>query len=86
MSFELCARAQKKGRTSVFLNDSLALGVEYRTKPDNLSVFREDNFQDVFVAYLPNKHLALTAAYARLVTIADKKDQDALYLSVQGSF
>jgi hypothetical protein len=79
-------RPRFEGSAALFLNDNLALGLEYRTKPDNLSVFTEDSFQDVFVAYLPNKHLALTAAYARLGTIADKKDRDALYLSVQGSF
>ena len=78
-SYRLCF----EGSTAVFLNDNLALGVEYRRKRDNLSVFREDSFEGVFVAYLPNKHLALTAAYARLGTIADKKDQDALYLSMQ---
>jgi Protein of unknown function (DUF3034) len=81
-SYRLCF----EGSAAVFLNDNLALGAEYRAKPDNLSVFREDSFQDVFVTYLPNKLLALTAAFARLGTIADKKDQDALYLSVQGSF
>ena len=79
-------RARFEGSAAVFLNDALALGVEYRAKPDNLSVFREDRFLDVFLAYLPNKHLALTAAYARLGTIADKNDQNAVYLSVQSGF
>lgn len=70
----------------VFLNDNLLLGAEYRHKPDNLSVFREDAFRDVFITFLPSKYAAFTMAYAKLGNIADKRDQDALYLSLQLSF
>ena len=70
----------------VFLNDNLLIGAEYRQKPDNLSVFREDAFKDVFIAFLPAKYVALTAAYTKYGNIADKPNQRALYLSVQVSF
>ena len=70
----------------VFLHDRLLLGAEYRQKPDNLSAFREQDFYDVFVAFLPAKRASITAAYAQLGQIADKQDQEALYLSLQLSF
>lgn len=68
---------------AVMLTDQLVLGAEYRTKPDNLSVFREEDWKDVFVAWFPNKYVAVTAAYAKLGTIAGKPSQGGGYLSVQ---
>lgn len=69
-----------------FLNDNLVLGVEYRQKPDDLSVFREDDFKDVFLAWIPVKYVSLTVAYADLGNIADKAHQRGSYLSLQGSW
>lgn len=57
--------------------------MEYRHKPNNLSVYQEDSYRDVFVAWMPNKRVAITLAYAQLGTVADKADQDALYASLQ---
>ena len=70
----------------MLLLDQLMLGAEYRTKPDNLSVFKEHDFKDVFVAWVPEKHVSLTVAYASLGTIADKQNQRGWYASLQGSF
>lgn len=70
----------------VFLHDKLLVGAEYRQKPDNLSVFREQDASDLYVAWLPGKRIAITAAYVQLGQIADKQDQDAVYLSAQLSF
>jgi Protein of unknown function (DUF3034) len=70
----------------VFLLDQLILGAEYRVKPDNLSVFKEDDFSDVYLALIPRKSMSLTLAYATLGNIADKKDQQGWYASLQGSF
>ena len=69
--------------TAILLTDALAFGAEYRFKPDNLSVFKEDNYYDFFAAWFVNKNVSLTFAYARLGQIADKKKQDGVYLSVQ---
>jgi hypothetical protein len=76
----------KEGSLAVLFNPRWALGVEYREKPDNLSFAGESDWADLFVGYFPNKHLALVLAYARLGEIATLEDQDAVYLSVQGSF
>lgn len=70
----------------VFLNDRLVVGVEYRVKPDNLSVFPENNFRDVFVAWFPHKRISITGAYVDLGQIADKRDQRAFYISFQLNF
>lgn len=71
---------------AVFLCDRLLLGAEYRQKPDNLSVFQEQDSHDFFIAFVPNKRISITAAYVDLGQIADKKDQEALYVSVQLAF
>ena len=74
---------QLETSAAVLLNDRFAVGVEYRYKPDNLSVFREDDFYDVFAAWFINKKASLTLAYVHLGQVADKKKQDGVYLSVQ---
>jgi len=68
------------------LRRDLAVGVEYRTKPDNLKIAREDNWYDVFVAYQPVKNVSVTLAYAHLGNIVIKDKQRAPYLSVQVGF
>ena len=68
---------------AVLLTDNLALGAEYRWKPDDLSAFREDDFGDVFLAWFPHRNVAVTAAYTRLGSIAGKAGQQGPYLSVQ---
>ncbi len=70
----------------VFLHDRLAAGMEYRFKPDNLSVYPEDDFWDIWSAWFINKRFSVTAAYVRMGQIADKRDQRAFYLSGQLSF
>jgi hypothetical protein len=76
-------RPMFEGSAAVFLTDRIGIGYEFRQKPNNLSAFRESAYQDVFAAWLPNKHVALTAAFARLGTIANQPNQRALYLSAQ---
>lgn len=78
--------AQLEGTIGIFPHDRVLLGVEYRSKPNNLSAFDEDDFKDVYLAWLPTKNIAATIAYASLGRIADKKNQDAWYFSLQASF
>ncbi len=68
---------------AVLLTDTLALGGDYRWKPNNLSAFKEEDASDVFLAWFPHRNFALTLAWARLGTIAGKQKQDGAYLSVQ---
>lgn len=71
---------------ALMLTDNLLIGAEYRARPNNLSVFKEDDAKDAFIAWFPVKYLSLTAAYVDLGNIADKDNQRAWYLSGQVSF
>jgi hypothetical protein len=75
--------AQPEVSFAVLLTDKLALGADYRGKPDNLSALEEDDASDVFLAWFPHRNLAVTGAYVRLGTIAGKDKQDGWYLSLQ---
>lgn len=71
---------------AVMLSPSLAVGVEYRDKPDNLGFAREQAWADAFVAWFPSKHVSFTAAWADLGDIATLADQRGPYLSLQVAF
>lgn len=77
---------QFEGSVGVFLTDALVFGGEWRTKPDNLRAFEENDAGDVYLAWLPHKQIAVTAAWVDLGRIADQDNQDAYYLSLQLSF
>lgn len=70
---------------AVLLSDNLALGIEYRQKPNALDFAREDDWQDVFLAWFINKHVSIVAAYTDLGSIAGFDDQQGVYLSFEGT-
>lgn len=78
---ELVAEAS----AALLLDRHWALGVEYRQKPDNLGFAREDDWRDAFVAWFPNKRIAVVAAWADLGDIATLRDHRGWYLSLQVS-
>ena len=78
-------RLQWEASTAIFFSRELALGIEYRQKPDNLGL-KEDNWSDVFVAWMPNKSVSVTAAWLDLGSIAGSKDQKGPYFSISGYF
>lgn len=76
-------------------NRHLALGAEYRRKPDNLNPsvlgagLKEDDWWDLFAAWAPSRHLSLTAAWVQLghiVPAVATKRQDGGYLCAQLAF
>ncbi|MAA72960.1 MAG: hypothetical protein CL679_14670, partial [Bermanella sp.] len=71
---------------AVFINRRVAVGMEYRQKPDNINGVKEDDWQDLFIAYFPSKSVSLTLAYLQLGEIAGLKDQDGYYFSLQAAF
>lgn len=89
-------RLQPEVSVVQLLSSSLAIGVEYRAKPDNLNTsvlgqgaLREDDWWDVFVAWAPTKTFSVTAAWAHLGTIApgvQPRRQAGAYLSAQLAF
>jgi hypothetical protein len=68
------------------LSRKWAVGAEYRMKPNNLGIAREDDWYDAFVAFAPSKHVSLTVAWADLGNIVIKDNQRGLYASVQVGF
>jgi hypothetical protein len=68
----------------ILLSRHLAVGLEYRQKPDNLGLGEED-WKDVFISYIPSKEFSLTVAWVSLGSIAGAKNQQGLYLSLSGS-
>jgi hypothetical protein len=74
-----------EGSTALLFGRHLALGMEYREKPDNLGL-KEDDWKSVFIAWFPNKYVSVTAAYLDLGEIAGIDDQTGTYLSFTGYF
>lgn len=94
-------KMQVEGSVAYLLRNNLAVGAEFRTKPDNLGlelggerVLEENRAFDVFAAYAVSKNNTLTLAYVdlgRIVSLASKlaggkESQRGLYLSTQYSF
>ena len=89
-------KLQPEVSVAYLLNKNLAVGAEYRAKPDNLNrsvlgtgALKEDDWMDVFVAWAPTKNISLTAAYVDLGKIApavQPKRQTGGYLSAQIAF
>ncbi len=80
------------------LRKDLAIGAEYRMKPDNLRSplnaalgpnaidLKEDDAFDVFIAYAPTKNIAITAAYVNLGNIATVKPVGADFGNQDGVY
>jgi len=89
-------RVQPEFSIAKLLAKNLAIGAEYRAKPDNLhesvlgsGALAEDDWKDVFIAWAPSKHFSLTAAWVDLGRIApavQPKRQTGGYLSAQFAF
>ena len=81
------------------LSKNVAIGAEYRAKPNNLEALgraaglggglQEQAWKDVFVAWAPNKNVSLTLAYVdlgRIIPGITPKKQTGVYLSGQIAF
>ena len=75
-----------EGSAALLLSRQLAIGAEFRTKPDNLKFAREGNAVDLFVAYFFNKNVSATLAYVALGDIATQRNQNGVYASLQVGF
>lgn len=91
---------QPEFSVAYLLRHDLAVGVEYRFKPNNLqalgasaglgAALREDDWKDVFIAWAPSKNVSLTLAYVDLGRIVPgvtrDRRQTGYYLSAQVAF
>ena len=80
---------------ALLLRRDIAIGAEWRAKPDNLNPsalgagLKEDDWADLFIAWAPSKHLSLTLAYVDLGAIVPAvvtRRQRGTYLSAQVAF
>lgn len=79
-------KPQFEGSAAYLLNRNLAIGAEYRSKPDNLNIAHENNAWDAFIAWAPAKHVSLTVAYVDLGNIVIRDNQRGWYASLQVGF
>ncbi|MFG6462312.1 DUF3034 family protein [Roseateles sp. DXS20W] len=89
-------RLQPELSIAKLLSSQLAVGVEFRAKPDNLhdsvlgaGALAEDDWKDVFIAWAPSKRVSVTAAWVDLGHIApavQPRRQTGAYLSAQFAF
>ncbi|QLA80920.1 DUF3034 family protein [Acidovorax sp. JMULE5] len=91
---------QPEFSVAYLISKNLAVGAEYRFKPNNLqalgaaaglgAALREDDWKDIFIAWAPSKNLSLTLAYVdlgRIVPgITNHRRQTGYYLSAQVAF
>jgi hypothetical protein len=75
--------AEIETSVAYLISRKFAIGGEFRTKPNNLGVAKEDAAFDVFAAYFLDKNLSLTVAYADLGNIVLHNHQNGVYLSLQ---
>ena len=79
-------RIQAEGSAAYQFSRRFVAGAEYRTKPSNLAIAREDDWWDAFAAYSIDRHLTATIAYTDLGSIATFDDQRGVLFQLQGSF
>ena len=84
-------KIEVEGSLAYQFDKSWVAGIEYRSKPHNLSADNEKAYYDAFVAWFPTKHISVTAAYVDLGSIAapethNNKNQTGAYLALQAGF
>lgn len=79
-------RLHAEGSLALLLRDDLAFGLEWRDRPDNLGVFREQPAADLFLAWFVARRFSATLAWLDLGQVADKASQRGAYLSLQAAF
>ena len=77
---------QVEGSLAWQISKRFAIGGEYRTKPDNLGIAREDDWFDVFGTYAVTRNLTVAVAYTDLGSIATVDKQRGALLSLQAAF
>jgi len=71
---------------AILLRPELAVGVEFRQKPNQLAFADEQHWRDIFVAWFINHHLSLVGGYVDLGSIAGLAQQQGYYLALEATF
>jgi hypothetical protein len=75
-----------EGSIAYLISRTLAVGAEYRFRPNNLGIAKEDDAYDVFIAYQPLKNVSFTLAYAVLGNVVTEDNQRGLYFNLNLGF
>ena len=78
--------AQFEGSAVYMLRRDVVIGADYRTKPDNLQGFGEDDAAAAYIAWFPNKSLSLSLAAVDMGQIANQDRQRGVMASAQIGF
>jgi hypothetical protein len=71
---------------ALLVRHDVAIGIEFKQKPNQLAFAREDHWKDVFVGWFINRHVSIVAGYVDLGSIAQLDDQTGYYLAIQGAY
>ncbi len=77
---------QFEGSLAYQLSRRLVIGGEYRSKPDQLAIAREDDAYDIFAAWAMTRNVTVTGAYVDTGSIAGQARQRGGYVSLQLAF
>ncbi|MDF3124778.1 DUF3034 family protein [Rheinheimera sp. 1928-s] len=70
----------------LLLNYNLAVGAEFKQKPNQLGFADEQHWRDLFAAWFINKNASVVLGYVDLGDIAGLTEQTGFYLSVEGTW
>lgn len=70
----------------LLLNHTIALGTEFKQKPNQLAFADEQHWRDLFAAWFINKNASVVLGYVDLGDIAGLTEQTGFYLSVEGTW
>lgn len=71
---------------AVLLTPQLAVGVEFRQKPNQLAFADEQHWRDIFAAWFINKNFSLVGGYVDLGRIAGFSEQQGYYLALEATW
>ncbi|MBU2180992.1 MAG: DUF3034 family protein [Gammaproteobacteria bacterium] len=71
---------------AILLRPDLAVGIEFRQKPNNLAFADEQHWRDIFVGWFINQNFSLVGGYVDLGSIAGLTQQQGYYLALEATF
>lgn len=71
---------------ALLVRHDVAIGIEFKQKPNQLAFAREDHWKDLFVGWFINRNVSIVAGYVDLGSIAQLDDQTGFYLAIQGAY
>lgn len=72
--------------TALLLTPQLAIGAEFRQKPNQLAFADEEHWRDLFAAWFINKNFSMVGGYVDLGSIAGLPNQQGYYLALEATW